>query len=64
MPPKLARRIVALKIAKVCSVEIVEQTGATAHQVERAWADYRRANPNVQTVPTGLHSKRRGKGGA
>lgn len=60
-PPELAAKIVALKLKKVRSVEIMEQTGASGHVVEKVWQEYRRAHPGTPHVGVGAYAQRQAR---
>lgn len=50
---KLKARIIAMKLAKCYSADIVAETGASESIIQKAWKDYRAANPDAAKVPTG-----------
>lgn len=62
LTPALQARIIELKLAKVCSVDIREQLGLTSSQIDRVWIAHRKANPTVPAVGTGTHAHRRPQG--
>jgi hypothetical protein len=51
--PELRARIIAMKLAKALSADIVEQTGASESIIQKTWKDYRLANPGTAGIPTG-----------
>lgn len=57
--PELKARIVELKLAKVCSVDITERLGVGYGMVDRTWQDYRKAHPGTPAVGTATHCTRR-----
>lgn len=64
LSPEVNRRIIELKLAKTCSVEIREQLDVTGAQIDKIWKAYRRANPGTPDVGTNVHGGRgRRKGG-
>jgi len=65
LTPELKRQIIAMKLAKVCSVEIREALDVSSSQIDNVWIAHRRANPGTPAVGTGTHAHRRpAKGGA
>lgn len=54
---ELKSEIVKLKLARVCSVDIAEKTGATDSIIQTAWKEYRKAHPGAAHVPKGNRRK-------
>jgi hypothetical protein len=57
--PAKESRVIAMKQAGACSVEILESLGVPAHVVTRIWRKYREANPSQPVMPKN-HNTRRG----
>jgi len=49
----LRKQIIAMKLAKRLSADIVAETGASESIIQNTWKEYRKANPDAAKVPTG-----------
>ena len=59
LTPELRARIIEMKLAKACSVDIKEKLGVSSGHIEVTWGAYRKANPGAAKVGTGTHAYRR-----
>lgn len=57
--PAKEARVIEMKQAGACSVEILEALSVPAHVVTRVWREYRKANPWQPVMPKN-HNTRRG----
>lgn len=49
----LRKQIIAMKLEKRLSADIVAETGASESIIQNTWKEYRAANPGTAGIPTG-----------